>query len=198
MIAFEERLLDDPNRQTVRLVHQCIASMGRHKGFEPMPLNCSHCVACQIWRKHGVSPHRGRAHRLQRRGPLRGLLAPMDPTFDLLQTAINCASRAEARHRGERREGRAYRGAGGHMTARYWSRHPTWKVACSLSGNVTVTASPCTGLAHHTHSRTGCPCLFRGRLTFAMLPPLLRFAVVETPTHPPRKSPGQPCQAGLL
>jgi hypothetical protein len=85
MIAFAEHLRDDPDRQPVRLVHQCIADMGRQKGFEPMPLKCSHCVACHIWRKHGIAPRRGRAHRLQSREPLRGLLVPLDPAFDTLR-----------------------------------------------------------------------------------------------------------------
>lgn len=53
------------------------------------PLNLSHFVARKIWWKRGVSPRRCRAHRLQRREPLRCLLVPMDTTFDLLQTAIN-------------------------------------------------------------------------------------------------------------
>jgi hypothetical protein len=52
-------------------------------------LNLSYFVARQIWRRCGVSPRRGRAHRLQRREPLRGFLVPMGTTFDLLQTAIN-------------------------------------------------------------------------------------------------------------
>jgi hypothetical protein len=52
-------------------------------------LNVSHCVACKIWRRHGVSLLRGRAHRLHRREPFRGLLRPMDIFLDLLQTAIN-------------------------------------------------------------------------------------------------------------
>jgi len=51
-------------------------------------LNFSRFVARQIWRRRGVSPLCGRAHRLQRREPLRGLLVPMDLTFDVLQTAI--------------------------------------------------------------------------------------------------------------
>src|SRR5712691_5699771 len=49
-------------------------------------LNLSHVVARKIWRRRGVSPLCGRAHRLQRRKPLRCLLVPMDTTFDLLQT----------------------------------------------------------------------------------------------------------------
>ena len=52
-------------------------------------LNLSHFVARKIWRRRGVSPLRCRAHRLQIQEPLRGLLVPMDTTFDLLQTAIN-------------------------------------------------------------------------------------------------------------
>ena len=43
-------------------------------------------VARKIWRRRGVSPRRCRAHRLQRREPLRGLLMPMATIFDLLQT----------------------------------------------------------------------------------------------------------------
>jgi len=52
-------------------------------------LNLSRFVARQIWRRRGISPLRGRAHRLQRRELLRGLFVPMDTTCDLLQTAIN-------------------------------------------------------------------------------------------------------------
>src|SRR5262249_13834798 len=37
----------------------------------------------------GVSPRHGRAHRLQRRKPLRGLVVPIATTYDLLQTARN-------------------------------------------------------------------------------------------------------------
>src|SRR5882724_7895185 len=88
--------------------------------------------------------------------------------------------------------GRAYRAVHGHMTARYWYRHATWNVACSLSGKVTVTASPCTGLAHHAHGRTGFSRLLRGRLAFVMLLPFMRSALAETSTRPPLKSPGQP------
>jgi hypothetical protein len=80
------------------------------------------------------------------------------------------------------------------MRARYWYRHPTWNVACSLSGNVTVTASPWTGLAHHAQGRTACPCLLRGRLAFAMLLPFLRAALAQTFTRTPRKSPEQPSE----
>jgi hypothetical protein len=50
-------------------------------------LNFSHFVARKIWRKRRVSPRHGRAQRLQRRAPLRGLLVPMDTTFDVLQIA---------------------------------------------------------------------------------------------------------------
>jgi hypothetical protein len=64
-----------------------IASLCRH--VQRQSLNFSHFVARQIWRRRGVSPLCGRAHRLQRREPLRGLLVPMDLTFDVLQTAIN-------------------------------------------------------------------------------------------------------------
>jgi hypothetical protein len=52
-------------------------------------LNLSRFVARKIWRGRGVSPRRGKAHRLQRRESLRCLLMLMDSTFDLLQTAIN-------------------------------------------------------------------------------------------------------------
>jgi hypothetical protein len=52
-------------------------------------LNLSHFVARKIWRKCGGSSRRCRTHRLQRRGPPRCLLVPMDTTFDLLQTARN-------------------------------------------------------------------------------------------------------------
>jgi hypothetical protein len=47
-------------------------------------LNLSDFVARQISRRCGVSPHRYRADRLQRRAPLRCLLVPIDTTFDLL------------------------------------------------------------------------------------------------------------------
>ena len=53
------------------------------------PLNLSHFVARQIWRRRGVAPLRCRTHRLQRREPPQCLLVPMDTIFDLLQTAIN-------------------------------------------------------------------------------------------------------------
>src|SRR5712691_1008333 len=90
--------------------------------------------------------------------------------------------------------GRVYRAVHGHMTARYWYRHATWNVACSLSGKVTVTASPCTGWAHHTQGRTGFPCLLRGRLAFAMLLSFMRspgnaFRLVREHEHTPL---GQP------
>ena len=52
-------------------------------------LNLSDFVARHISQRRGVSPHRYRAHRLQRRESLRGLLVPLDTIFDLLQTAIN-------------------------------------------------------------------------------------------------------------
>src|SRR5262249_42182385 len=68
-----------------------------------------------------------------------------------------------------------------HITARYRSRQATWNVTCTLSGKVTVTASPYTGWVHHAQERTGCVCLHRGRLTFAMLRPFLRSAVGTFP-----------------
>src|SRR4029450_5954454 len=80
--------------------------------------------------------------------------------------------------------GRDYRAARGHITSRYLYRHATWNVACSLSGKVTVTASPCTGLAHHAHGRTAFPCLFRERLAFAMLLSFMHSAMTEPPTRP--------------
>src|SRR5712691_688372 len=87
--------------------------------------------------------------------------------------------------------GRVYRAVHGHMTARYWYRHATWNVACSLSGKVTVTASPCTGVAHHAQGRTGFPCLLRGRAAFAMLLPFMCSATAKPPTRPaPRPPPG--------
>ena len=52
-------------------------------------LNLSKFVACKIWRRRGVFLLQCRAHRLQRRRHLRGLLMPMAPVSDLLQTAIN-------------------------------------------------------------------------------------------------------------
>jgi hypothetical protein len=50
-------------------------------------LNFSQFVARQIWKRRGVSPLYGRAHRLQRRAPLPWLLVLMAPIFDILQTA---------------------------------------------------------------------------------------------------------------
>ena len=54
-----------------------------------MMANLSLFVVRKIWWRRGVLPLHGRAHRLQRHEPLQGLLVPMDPIFDLLQTAIN-------------------------------------------------------------------------------------------------------------
>jgi hypothetical protein len=58
-------------------------------GNETETLNFSHFVAPKIWRRRGVSPLRGMAHRLQRRDPLPCLLVLIDPTSDVLQTARN-------------------------------------------------------------------------------------------------------------
>src|SRR5215468_11418855 len=44
-------------------------------------------VARLRWRRRGVSPRCGRAHRLHRREPLRGVLVPMVTLFALLHTA---------------------------------------------------------------------------------------------------------------
>src|SRR5215813_1499453 len=52
-------------------------------------LNLSEFVARKIWRRRGVFLLQRNAHRLQRRRHLRGLLVPMAPISDLLQTAIN-------------------------------------------------------------------------------------------------------------
>jgi catechol 2,3-dioxygenase-like lactoylglutathione lyase family enzyme len=41
-------------------------------------LNLSYFVARKTWRRRDISPRRGRAHRQQRREPLRDLLVPMD------------------------------------------------------------------------------------------------------------------------
>ena len=46
-------------------------------------------VARKIWRRRGVFLLQCRAHRLQRRRPLRGLLVLLAIIFDLLQTARN-------------------------------------------------------------------------------------------------------------
>jgi hypothetical protein len=46
-----------------------------------MTLHVSHGVARHIWRRRGVFPLRCKAHCLQRRGPLRGLLVPMATIF---------------------------------------------------------------------------------------------------------------------
>jgi hypothetical protein len=53
------------------------------------PLNLLHFVARQHWPRSGPSSLHFRAHRLQRRAPLRGLLVPVATIFDLLQTARN-------------------------------------------------------------------------------------------------------------
>ena len=68
-----------------------LAELGQQLGQQALEetLNLSQFVAHKTWRRCGVSPLRGRPHRLQRRKPLRGLLVPMATTFDLLQTAIN-------------------------------------------------------------------------------------------------------------
>jgi hypothetical protein len=50
--------------------------LGAMLGHQHMSLSFSHFVARQIWRRRGVSPRRCRAHRLQRRVPLRGLQCP--------------------------------------------------------------------------------------------------------------------------
>ena len=52
-------------------------------------LNLSHFVARKHWPRSEPSSLHFRAHRLQRREPLRGLLVPMATIFALLQTAIN-------------------------------------------------------------------------------------------------------------
>jgi hypothetical protein len=57
--------------------------------LQQFSLNFSHFVARTIWRRRGISPRRGKAHRLQRRGSLRCVLVPMATPFDLLQTARN-------------------------------------------------------------------------------------------------------------
>jgi len=72
------------------------------------------------------------------------------------------------RHLCHASNGPPYRAAHGHMTARYRYKHATWNVACALSGKVTVTASPCTGLAHHAHAPAWLTFTRRGRLAFAI------------------------------
>jgi len=69
----------------------------------------------------------------------------------------------------------------GHMTARYPVQNTRYERGLLLVRKVTVTASPCTGCAHHAHSRTGCSRLRRGRLAFATLLPFLRAAVAVPP-----------------
>src|SRR5215469_2894984 len=54
-----------------------------------LTLNLSHFVARKHWPRSSPSSLHFRAHRLQRREPLRGLLVPMATIFALLQTAIN-------------------------------------------------------------------------------------------------------------
>jgi hypothetical protein len=56
--------------------------------IQPVTLNFSPFVARNIRRRRSVSPLRGRAHRLQRRKPLPGLLVPMATIFDLLQKLL--------------------------------------------------------------------------------------------------------------
>ena len=68
---------------------QISSEMRCPRAFYAGSLNLSHFVAHKIWRRRGVLPLRCRAHHLQRRGPLRGLLVPMATISDLLQTAIN-------------------------------------------------------------------------------------------------------------
>jgi len=65
-----------------------------------------------------------------------------------------------------------------------------------LSGKVTVTASPCTGWAHHAQGRTGCPCRHHGRVTFALLLPFRRSTGVTPPTRPGPETP--PAHAGSM
>jgi len=62
---------------------------GNVKTGNPYSLNFSQFVARKNWQRCSVSPFRCRAHRLQRREPLRYLLMPMDTTYDLLQIARN-------------------------------------------------------------------------------------------------------------
>src|SRR5262249_28188370 len=73
-------------------------------------------------------------------------------------------------------------------------------VSCTLSGKVTVTASPYTGCVHHAQDRTGCTCRRRGRLTFAMLRPFRAplWAHVLTPVtgNAPPHMPGA-CRCSL-
>ena len=77
-------ITSQPRSGYAQAVTKNIGNLGKLRS-----LNFSHFVAHKIWRERGLSPLRGRAHRLQRRKPLRCLLVPMDTTFDLLQTAIN-------------------------------------------------------------------------------------------------------------
>ena len=74
------------NQKISAYVPTILLSLGKRSS-----LNLSYLVARKIWRGHSVSPLCGRAHRLQRREPLRCLLVPMNTTFDLLQTTINYA-----------------------------------------------------------------------------------------------------------
>src|SRR4030095_7360412 len=55
--------------------------------LQQFSLNFSHFVARTIWRKRGVSPRRGKAHRLHRRESLRCVLVPMATP---LRPATNC------------------------------------------------------------------------------------------------------------
>jgi hypothetical protein len=83
--------LDRLGRNTKHLIEIADDLARRKIGLKTLTgsLNLSHFVAHKIWRKCGGSSRRCRTHRLQRRGPPRGLLVPMDPTFDLRQTARN-------------------------------------------------------------------------------------------------------------
>jgi hypothetical protein len=88
----------------------------------------------------------------------------------------------EARSRGRGSSGQAYGVAPGHMRARYWSRHATWKVTWALSGKVTVAASPWTGCAHHAQGWTGDACRCPGCVALVLCLPFLRSTSVKPPS----------------
>jgi hypothetical protein len=52
-------------------------------------------------------------------------------------------------------------------------------VTCTLSGKVTVTASPCTGCAHHAQDRPGDAGRCSGRAALARCLPFLRSTRVK-------------------
>src|SRR5262245_30973838 len=77
----------------------CAARDEMAQGDQNTSRNVSPGEARHIWRRRSVSPLHGRAHRLERHPPLRGVLVPMDLTCDLRHAARNGARRVAARLR---------------------------------------------------------------------------------------------------